>query len=204
MGKVTKKTVNTLMDVYNDSVVDTILLTLQNPADNNSVVAEIEVKNQLTIAEKGAFVNRVVNACFDEDGEYMPEYLEPAFAITLLQMTTKVPVYEKTIQDDDGNDMSIVDIGRTFELCKAINLVTNVKDKVFSSLVSELRQMINDKLDYVKQINIRKASNSLTIAKPMIDSLGKVLSANDYSQLVKQLLNVEDVKEPTGNVNYVG
>ena len=97
------------------------------------------------------FIDRVVNACFD-DGEFVPQYLDPVFMITLLQMTTNVPVYEREIELDDGEKTMVVDIEKTYELCKAINLLQNVKDPAFQALVAELRGMTVEKLDYMKQM----------------------------------------------------
>ena len=49
---------------------------------------------------------------------------------------------------DDGEKTMVVDIEKTYELCKAINLLQNVKDHAFQALVAELRGMTVEKLDY--------------------------------------------------------
>lgn len=181
MGKITKKSINMLMDVYKRNSTDTVL-KLTDPQDGSSVIMEIALKTSLTIPEKGIFVDRVVMPCFDEDGDFMPQYLDPLFMITLLQMTTNVPPIEDVIPvlDDTGNETgeksTLINIEKTYELCKAINLVKNVTDTKYQALIGELRQMVADKLAYVKDINARKATSFGMMLKPYLDAAndGKV------------------------------
>lgn len=180
MAKITKKSINTLMDVYKRNSTDTIL-KLTDPQDDK-VVMEIALKTSLTITEKGVFVDRVVLPCFDDNGDYMPQYLDPLFMINLLQMTTNVPVIEDVIPvvDELGNETgeksTIINIEKTYELCKAINLARNVQDGKYLALIEELRQMVADKLAYMKDINVRKATSFGMMLKPYLDAAndGKV------------------------------
>lgn len=175
MGKITKKSINALMDIYKRNATDTVL-KMTDPQDSSSVIMEIALKTSLTIPEKGVFVDRVVFPCFDAEGDFMPQYLDPLFVITLLQMTTNVPPIEDVIpiMDEDGNETgektTIINIEKTYELCKAINLVKNATDGKYQALINELHRMVTDKLAYVKDINARKASNSLAVLKPMLDA----------------------------------
>lgn len=180
MAKITKKSINTLMDVYKRNSTDTIL-KLTDPQDDK-VVMEIALKTSLTITEKGVFVDRVVLPCFDDNGDFMPQYLDPLFMINLLQMTTNVPVIEDVIPvvDELGNETgeksTIINIEKTYELCKAINLARNVQDGKYLALIEELRQMVADKLAYMKDINVRKATSFGMMLKPYLDAAndGKV------------------------------
>lgn len=180
MAKITKKSINTLMDVYKRNSTDTIL-KLTDPQDDK-VVMEIALKTSLTITEKGVFVDRVVLPCFDDNGDFMPQYLDPLFMINLLQMTTNVPVIEDAIPvvDELGNETgeksTIINIEKTYELCKAINLAKNVQDGKYLALIEELRQMVADKLAYMKDINVRKATSFGMMLKPYLDAAndGKV------------------------------
>lgn len=204
MAKITKKSVNTLMSIYENSVGDTVL-KLTNPENEDSVVMEIDVKTSLEISEKGMFVDRVVNSCFDSDGDFMPQYLEPVFAITLLQMTTNVPVFEDTVTltNEDGTEVkekgSIVNIEKTFDLCKAINLAKNVTDANYQALVGELKQMVTDKLEYMKEINVRKASNSLQMLIPLLDSVQKIVDDGTASEFLDKLSDLNKIKLEQNN-----
>lgn len=175
MGKITKKSINTLMDIYKRNSTDTVL-KMTDPQDDSTVIMEIALKTSLTIPEKGVFVDRVVAPCFDENGDFMPQYLDPLFMITLLQMTTNVPAVEDMIPVVDeagvetGDKTAIINIEKTYELCKAINLVKNVTDIAYQSLISELQQMVADKLAYMKDVNARKATSFGMMLKPYLDA----------------------------------
>lgn len=189
MAKITKKSINKLMDIYKLQNRDTVLKLTDS---NNNVVIEVEIKTALTIPEKGAFVNRVVNACFDDNGDFMPEYLDPVFIITLLQMTTNIPVFESGLNEvDDSDNKHVVDIEKTYELCKAVNLVKNVNDVNYQTLVSELKQMVNDKLAYMREVRIRKKSNSLTIMKNVIDKFKSEIEEypDSFTELIELFKN---------------
>ena len=197
MGKITKKSINMLMDVYKRNSTDTVL-KLTDPQDGSSVIMEIALKTSLTIPEKGIFVDRVVMPCFDEDGDFMPQYLDPLFMITLLQMTTNVPPIEDVIPvlDDTGNatgeKSTLINIEKTYELCKAINLVKNVTDTKYQALIGELRQMVADKLAYVKDINARKASNPLVMLKPLLAAVNDVEENKKFLETLTQITNAMD------------
>lgn len=194
MGKITKKSINALMDIYKRNSTDTVL-KLTDPDDNSITVMEIALKTSLTIPEKGMFVDRVVLPCFDADGDFMPQYLDPLFMITLLQMTTNVPVIEDAISipNDDGSESNekttIMNIEKTYELCRAINLMKNVSDTKYQALVNELRQMVTDKLAYIKELNVRKASNALTMLKPMLETFQSKITEADLTAMLDRISN---------------
>lgn len=194
MGKITKKSINALMDIYKRNSTDTVL-KLTDPDDSSITVMEIALKTSLTIPEKGMFVDRVVLPCFDDDGDFMPQYLDPLFMITLLQMTTNVPVIEDmiSIPNDDGSESdekaTIMNIEKTYELCRAINLMKNVTDTKYQALVNELRQMVTDKLAYIKELNVRKASNALTMLKPMLETFQSKITEADLTAMLDRISN---------------
>ena len=194
MGKITKKSINAVLDIYKRNSGDTVL-KLGDPDNGDSIVMEIALKTSLTIPEKGIFVDRVVAPCFDENGDFMPQYLDPLFMITLLQMTTNVPVIEDAVpvMNEDGTEseekVSIINIEKTYELCRAINLVKNANDVNYQALIAELKQMVSDKLAYIKEMNLRKASNSLTILRPLFDAIANVEENKNLLEMLKQLTN---------------
>ena len=194
MGKITKKSINAVLDIYKRNSGDTVL-KLGDPDNGDSIVMEIALKTSLTIPEKGIFVDRVVAPCFDENGDFMPQYLDPLFMITLLQMSTNVPVIEDAVpvMNEDGTEseekVSIINIEKTYELCRAINLVKNANDVNYQALIAELKQMVSDKLAYIKEMNLRKASNSLTILRPLFDAIANVEENKNLLERLKQLTN---------------
>lgn len=203
MNKITKKSVNALMDVYKNHKTN-VVLTLTDPANEDAVLMEIPIKNEMSIDEQGMFVNRVVNACFDSNGDFIPQILDAVFMITLLQMTTNVPVFEKSITLDDGSTEDVLDIDKTYELCKAINLVANVKDNSYQQLIQGLRQMVCDKLEYRKQMQFSQERQILTKAREEIEN-GVAMLVATGQQLMETLSHVgtaADMTEALKNMNY--
>lgn len=118
---------------------------------------DVELKRYLTIDEKNTFVDRVANGCFDEDDEYHPEYREAIFQITALQMLTNIPVFSKKTAELDalgeqtGKKLDIVDIDKTYDLCRCLNLYEKVHDEVFCSLYDELQRLVAEKIIFKQQ-----------------------------------------------------
>lgn len=156
MAKIKKKFINNLMKINDTDNTTTLVLT--DPTNGDRV--EVKVKTKMTIAEKGIFIDRVVNSCFDESGDYLPQYRDPVFNITLLQMTTDIPVFEYTepILNEDGSEsgqtVSLVDIEKTYDLCRIVDLSIKVEDTDFIKLVFDLSQLVDSKIEYrAKQLS---------------------------------------------------
>lgn len=199
MSKITKKSVNSLMDIYKSHKTE-VVLKLTDPDNKDEVIMEIAVKTDMTIPEKGAFVDRVVNSCFDVDGDFLPQYLDPVFAISLLQMTTNVPVFEKEVTPTfvSGNEapttVKALDIEKTYQLCKAINLVHSVEDDRYRVLVADLKGMVTAKLEYMKQVNSKKIGNMLHVLQPMLESFQEIIESNVSQDTLKDALKNSEKK----------
>lgn len=203
MAKITQKSMNALLKVYRNQKTD-VTLHMTNPENPEEIIMEISVKNELSIEDKGNFIDRVVNACFDTDGDFIPQYLDPVFMITLLQMTTNVPVFEREIELDDGSKTTVIDIEKTYELCKAINLIHNVKDNAFQTLVAELRGMTVEKLDYMKQMRFCAEERMLSKAREELEN-GVAMVAAIGQQLNETLANasgLNNMAEAMKNFDY--
>lgn len=203
MAKITQKSMNALLKVYRNQKTD-VTLHMADPENHEEIIMEISVKNELSIEDKGNFVDRVVNACFDADGDFIPQYLDPVFMITLLQMTTNVPVFEREIELDDESKTTVVDIEKTYELCKAINLIHNVKDNAFQALVAELRGMTVEKLDYMKQMRFCAEERMLSKVREELEN-GVAMVAAIGQQLNETLTNasgLNNMAEAMKNFDY--
>ncbi len=203
MAKITQKSMNALLKVYRNQKTD-VTLHMANPENPEEIIMEISVKNELSIEDKGNFIDRVVNACFDMDGDFIPQYLDPVFMITLLQMTTNVPVFEREIELNDGSKTTVIDIEKTYELCKAINLIHNVKDNAFQALVAELRGMTVEKLDYMKQMRFCAEERMLSKAREELEN-GVAMVAAIGQQLNETLANasgLNNMAEAMKNFDY--
>ena len=203
MGKITQKSINILLKSYRDCKKN-IVLRIKNPNNTEECLMEIPVKNELSIEDKGNFIDRVANACFDTDGNFVPQYFEPVFEITLLQMLTPIPVFEQEIELDDGTKTSVVDIEKTYALCNAIDLIYNIKDKTFQHLVIELKDMVDEKIDFMKQMKLSSEKRALSKAREEIEN-GTALLLAVGQQLNETLSNVSglnEVSDAIKNLDY--
>lgn len=203
MGKVTQKSINILLKSYRDCKKN-IVLRIKNPNNAEECLMEISVKNELSIEDKGNFIDRVTNACFDTDGNFIPQYLEPVFEITLLQMLTPVPVFEQEIELDDGTKTSVVDIEKTYDLCNAIDLIYNIKDKTFQHLVIELKDMVDEKIDFMKQMKLSSEKRALSKAREEIENGTALLLAvgQQLNETLSNISGLNEVSDAIKNLDY--
>ena len=150
---------------------------------------EIKVKNYMTVDEKRLFINRVANSCFDEDDNYNPEMRDTVFQITVLQMLTDAPVFTKKIDEIDeygeatGKKVEVIDIDKTYELCKCLGLYDKVEDAVFHALCAELSQLVAEKIVFNQQRILMGEKKVLERTKTemedgiaLINSIGETLN----------------------------
>lgn len=165
---------------------------------------QVEVKTTMTMEEKTAFVDRVAESVFDEFGDYRPEYIEPIFEISLLQMLTDVPVFE----DEDGIS---IDIDKTFCLCKTIDIRHQIDNVEFNVLVGELRELVYEKIEFEKdrilagenkrlESVMSEFENGLAMINAIADTLNEKLAEmfkdEEYRSIVSKFNeNIENIDE---------
>lgn len=202
MSKISKKSINKVIELYRENNNSNVICNFTD--ENGEIIIESQIRNYLTIPEKGMFVDRVVFPCFDEEGDFMPQYIDPLFMITLLQMTTNIPPIEDTtsVFDADGFETgektSIINIEKTYELCKAIDLAGNVKDKKYQKLVQELKELVKQKLDFMKEINIRKATNPFNVLKPIMENLQNYIISENIDKILENVVSTKELEPVTG------
>lgn len=136
----------------NDKTVDTTVVTYNFGTKSFNVT----LKTDITIDEQSAFIDRVVNSCFDTNNEFRPEFKDAIFQITILQMFSDVPVFTKKMSELDENDnetekkIDVIDIDKTYNLCKKLNLFNNGND-AFKNLYNRLLILVEEKLTFEKQ-----------------------------------------------------
>lgn len=197
MNQISKDDVKQIIETAHNVSPNTMEYTLIDPQNGKNEIAKIQLKTNLTIDEKSAFVSRVVNGMFGEDGNYMPWFLDPLFMITLVQMTTNVPVFKRKHTDGDGKKIDVVDVEKTYELAKALNL-GNVPNESYHMLVAELQGMIRESIEYYKQRvlsqerqMLSKAREELENGVAMVSAMGEELKGS-LSQFSELLTKVDD------------
>lgn len=179
-------------NIYEELIKDEDTLKVVLP-----IGVEVEIKNDMTIDEKTAFVERVLSGIFiGEDEDFYPEYVEPVFEICVLQMLTDVPVFE----DEDGEN---VDIEKTYKLCKVLNLQKTVDDVKFKKLVSELDDLVYEKINYKKEIVLAGERRKLEVIRQEMED-GLILINNMIEQLnntMQESINLNDYFDEVVKLN---
>lgn len=184
MAKVNKK----VLSEYVNSVIPSSELTVSYTyGDGQSF--DVQVKRRMTVDEKTMFVDRVANGCFDDYDEYRPEMRDVVFQITVLQMLTNIPVYSSKIDLTDeagiptGKKTEIVDIDKTYDLCKCLDLYTKVEDPVFRFLYDELVRLVTEKVIFKQQRTLmgekkmlEKTREEMETGIAMINGIGDQLN----------------------------
>lgn len=197
------------------SLAKEITVPLKFIGDNEEL--KIKVKNYMTVDEKRLFINRVANSCFDDEGSYNPEMRDTVFQITILQMLTDTPVFTKKIDEIDeigeatGKKVEIIDIDKTYELCKCLSLYDKIEDSSFHALCAELSQLVAEKIVFNQQRILMGEKRVLERAKAemedgiaLINSIGETINEtmrDSFSQgdiikatneLAKRINNMSD------------
>lgn len=204
MSMIDKNTVSRIMEIADDLTPNEITYTLGNAKNKDEIVARITLKIKLTIDEKAAFVTRVVNSVFDENGDYMSWYVEPMFMITLMQMTTNVPVFKRKIPDKaTGKKIDVLDIEKSFDLAKAMNL-RGTNNETYQNLIVELQTLISEKIEYRKQQNLSQERQMLSKAREELETGIAMVSAigDQLKDSLSQLGKAEDIADALKNVDY--
>lgn len=194
---------------YMDSVIPTTELSVSyNLGDGQSI--DIQVRNYMSIDEKGTFVDRVVNSCFDSDDDFHPELRDAVFQITLLQMLTIASVFTKKVPelDENGNatekKIEVIDIDKTYNLCRCLNLYAKIDNPVFRSLYDELNHLVAEKIIFKQQRILMGEKKNLdrtktdmengialisSISEKLTDVLSDTIQNTDVTHAVNEFSN---------------
>lgn len=162
--------------------------TLSYPVEDSAF--DVEVKTRLTVIERSMFINRVVSGCFGLDGVLMPEYFEPLFRVTVLQMATNLPVI--SLKAEEGDEEKYVDIDAMNELWCALDAENKFYENnafcdFFSSLHFECDAAIKRA---VEEKRLEKILNKLDGFEIIGDT---IKSARDMLESVNELFGNDDI-----------
>ena len=169
---------------------------------------DVTVKTYLSVIERGMFINRVVSNCFDANGNYTPEYFEPLFRATVLQMTTNLPVL--TLKEDANEEGSFMDIDAMNELWYALNaeelFYANANFCIFfSELFNECREELSRRMnerrfnEVLNKLNgFEEIGELISNAKSAFEVFAELGSNKDFIKTLDNLIamqgEVSDIK----------
>lgn len=105
-----------------------------------------EVRLFLSIQEQSIFVRRVLSGCFDLYDDFRPEYKEPMFQATVLQMFTNLPVI--SMKDESGGE-DLIDIDKMARLFEILSIDISTNNQLSCSL-DDLQRMVNEAIEWKK------------------------------------------------------
>jgi hypothetical protein len=122
---------------------------------------DVAFKLGMTLAEESVFIDRVCSNSFDVNGNYLPEYKNILFSVTVMQMLSNITIPKE--KDDKG--IEIIDMEEYkkwdsyFHFVETIySTSTNYKDQCkFAGYIKHLEGMVNDKINYIKEQNFNKS-----------------------------------------------
>lgn len=126
--------------------------------DNSEFV--VKVKPRLNIDEICSFIERVVNLCFTDDGEYTPEYIDAAFKITFAQYMTNLTLPFSSTSDENAS----VGIIRAIDIIDSLNIIekTCSMSEEIDYLVRYIKNCVGKKLEYKIDLHISQVHKQLT------------------------------------------
>lgn len=159
---------------------------------------EIEFKTALSLTEYSYVVDNTVSGCFTSEG-FACEYKEVLFIKNLIEVASNLPLpmINSGNIDEHNKPIKIVDLKKVHELAVMLKL-NNFFDMhpALSELVSTLRSLIDEKLQYQKQLVIHSNNTDelvdavvsfLDTATKTIEDLGgslKGLDVNNINEII--------------------
>lgn len=157
---------------------------------------DVTLKTEMTVDDKSTFIDRVVKGCFDSNNEYRPEFKDAIFQITILQMLSDIPVFTKIMKELDENNnetenkIDVVDIDKTYSLCKKLNLFDKAND-AFKELYNELLLLVEEKIRFEQKrivagerVILQKVKEDMEQGIALINGIANQLT-EDLSKTIK-------------------
>lgn len=184
MNKITKKV------VADTSKNISTITTVKFGTDDNYI--EVDFDFNKSLAEYFSFVNYVVNACFDEDGEYCPERFDSVFTSALFTTYSNFPMPET--KNEDGT--------KSFDLeaFERYNNKFNFLDVIENEMCEKIycyETVCHDKIEELKKKYQKKSSTDILcdtlieLAKQFEDKLSKI----DMEELSNGFKNINSMVE---------
>lgn len=144
----------------------------------------VKVKPRLNINEICSFVDRVVNLCFTDEGEYTPEYKDVAFKITFAQYMTNL-----ALPMENGN----INIILAINIIDSLNLIKEacIMSEEVDCLVRYIKNCIDKKLEY--KINLYLSQEH----KQLAEITAKLNAYAEYMENVFDGVDINNLMKTT-------
>ena len=120
--------------------------------------SEICLHTSLSVVEKSAFIRRMLDACFDADGDFCPEYVPPVFQATMLQMCTNLPALTLP-KERTADGAPLLDIDGMSRLYSALEKESPEFVRAISVVEDEMLNLCNMAIQWKKERILAKDSS---------------------------------------------
>lgn len=155
---------------------------------------DVVFHTNLSIAEKTIFINRVLSACFDDVGNFRPEYISPMLRATVIQMCTNVPAL--SLKDETSESGApVLDLDAMNNLYMAMDL-DNVNNHEYHVMLDEMTKLCLQAIEWKKEHDLsnhntdsalRNLLNMLSTKVEDLDTDALMRYANTLSEATKEL-----------------
>jgi hypothetical protein len=164
MKKISVDTVRTYLKAVGDPADAKVSMKL---ADGTEI--GVTLRTKLSTAEKSVFISRVLSGCFDERGDFRPEYVTPMLRATILQMCSDLPAISPRGKSAD------LDIDAMNTLYETLAL-DELDDAGYQRMMREMVFMCQDAIEWRKSRELHSAENAVRNAANAIRELMSVLT----------------------------
>lgn len=146
---------------------------------------EITVKRTLSLTEMIEFVANVVESCFDDSGNFMPEIMDFAVKVNIATIYANIKLPK--------------DIKKQYELLYISNITDSIVKQVNTQQLTEILNSISAKVKYktdsrvnAAHAEIKKIAEGFSDTKSRLDNLMSFFSDMDVKDIVQKFANMDE------------
>lgn len=153
---------------------------------------EYEVRDSISIAEKGSIVVDIADAVFN-DGVYAPYMLDVAYKLNCVMYYTNAEF--PTFKNDDGED--VVDTDMAYELVNKSNIMEVLDGVIDHDIYENAYELIEYKKNaYLKNTGVGAFMDALTgLVKSLDNAVVKGLDGINASELLDAAKSISEKNE---------
>lgn len=172
--------------------------SMQRVLDIGEAQIEVTFTPYLDINAQSTLINRVLDGCFDPNGNYRPEYVTPIVNATLLQMCSNLPVLTMPSEREDAG--AILDIENMNRVYRALRLED---DPDYCSFYYDLLSLaesavkwkcdrLNSERVTVQDEVLTKIGDAFSTVQTFLETLGGMIEDGSLDKLGENAQHIAD------------
>lgn len=151
---------------------------------------DVVIKPYISYNERCQAINNIVNDCYDENGNYHPEFFDIAFKIAIIEFFTNI--------NTNTNDS----VNQIYHLCETTSIIDLIKDATSGRIVG----ILDDAQSVIKWRNEQSLKSNAWddvayMVSGILDTLGTKIAdmpeikKDELPKLVKTVSKLENISE---------